>query len=165
MDSIWAIIFGWIPHLTVASYVGLALYGVRMTMKRAIVVGVCISFTDYAFKILVSLLKLPYGMHIFVSVLLLVLALRSFVKVKWSTAIISAMSSYIIIAIVEVLAFLVMFDVLNIKLSIDEVLARWWIQISIVHLESIPIYIFAAVLHVKKFVLFDLSGKNPEVRL
>lgn len=165
MDSIWAVIIGWIPHLTVASYVGLALYGLRMTLKRAIIVGVCISFTGYGFKYLISLLKLPYGLHFPISILLLIMALRIFIKVKWSTAIISAISSYIIIAIVEVLALIVMFDILNLKLSFDEVLAKWWIQVSIVHLESIPIYIFAAVLHVKKFTLFDLSGKNPEVRL
>ena len=165
MDSIWAIIMGWIPHLTVASYVGLALYGLRMTMKRAVVVGVCISFTGYGFKFLISLLNLPYGLHIPVSVLLLVIALRTIIKVKWSTAVISAISSYIVIMIVEVLAFLVMFDVLNLKLSLDEILAKWWIQISIIHLESVPIYILAGILHVKKFKLFDLSNSNPEVRL
>jgi len=165
MDSIWAVIIGWIPHLTVAGYVGLALYGLRMTLKRAIIIGVCISFAGYGFKFLLSLLKLPYGLHFPISILLLIMALRIFVSVKWSTAVVSAISSYIIIAIVEVLSFLVIFDVLNLKISIDEVLAKWWLQVSIVHLESIPIYILAAVLHIKKFVLFDLSGKNPEVRL
>ena len=165
MDSIWAVIIGWIPHLTVASYVGLALYGIRMTFKRAVVVGVSISFAGYGFKFLIYLLKIPYGLHFPVSILLLIWALRIFTKVQWKTAVISTISSYIIIAIVEVLSFLVIFDVLNLKISIDQILAKWWIQVSIVHLESIPIYILAIILHVKKFTLFDLSGKNPEVRL
>ncbi|MFZ3171773.1 MAG: hypothetical protein WA118_07325 [Carboxydocellales bacterium] len=165
MDSIWAVILGWIPHLTASSYVGLALYGFRMSIKRALVVGVFISFVGYGFKFLISLLSPPYGVHIPISVLVLMVALHIFVKIPWRTAVVAAISTYIIIAIVEVLTIMVMYDVLELKLSIDQILSKWWIQVSIVHLESIPIYILAVVLHIKKFAIFDLSGKNPEVRL
>lgn len=165
MDSIWAVIIGWIPQLTVVSYTGLALYGLRMTLSRAVAVSSSISFASYVFKYLISLLNLPYGLHMPVSVVLLIIVLHSFVQVKWSTAVIAAISSYILISIVDVLSIIVMFDVLNLKLTVKEILSNWWIQVSIIHLETIPIYILAVILHFKKFTIFNLSSKNPGVRL
>lgn len=165
MDNIWAVIFGWIPHLSAASYVGLALYGLRMSLRRVLVVGVSISFAGYGFKYLINMLHLPYGLHVPISVLLLVVALRIFVKVKWRTAIIAAISSYIIITIVEVFSLMVMYQVLTTQLTIDEILAKWWLQVTIIHLESIPIYILAGMLHTKRVTLYDLSNRNQAARL
>lgn len=149
------LIFGFIPEWFFASFLGLAIFGIRLKWPKYIKLTLIIAVLSYLSKSVLINFNLS-GFHVFAYLAIIVLAYRYFLSLGWKISLASALAIFILLFTSK---FLMIIDILGSYKVIYSDLARDpWLEVAISNTIDLPIYLIGIFTYVTGFKIADFSG-------
>jgi len=157
MNDFRLMLLSFYPVMSFVAFVGLALLGIRIKAKIAILAGVTAGTLDFLARLALKPLNLPPVFDIPLMVLILVLVLRFFTKEKWAVVTGGSILSYILLYAGDFILLPYAMKILN--MGFDEITKNIWALVFIGHFDALFVYIFTLLTGLFKFKIIDLSHK------
>jgi hypothetical protein len=151
MPELKVLLLFYIEEAAFLAYLGLALIGIRLPFKKVAIIAVLHGLGVYAVRSFYVLMNIPFGTHTIILLCIFIILLKTIGKVRWGTAAIGALLSFIILILSEAFILPPVYD--GLSLSLEKVLSQGWLNI-------IMGYVITLVVAVKKITLVQITDES-----
>lgn len=148
------LIFGFIPEWFFASFLGLAIFGIRLKWSQYIKLTLIISIIGYLSKGVMVKYNLG-GFHIFAYLFILVLAYRYLLSLRWRISLASALTIFILLFSSKFLLYGKILEIYNVEYG--DLAGNPWLEVAISNTLDLPIFLIGIITYLTGFRIADFS--------
>lgn len=156
LEDIRVLFFSHLVQANLVVFTGLALVGVRLSLRQVFAVGIPVAFYVYLERALMLTYQYAMTAHLILGVLGFILAIRLILRLPIVTAVIATVISYLILLASETFFLIPVITYFNIDLKY--MVSNPWLQCALGLLSNIPLLVIGGVAYFARFSLLRLYG-------
>jgi len=134
MVDIRILLFFYFGEALLLAYVGLALFGVRLSWARLFVVGGVYSLCIWGVRSIYTIFEISFGSHTLILTAMLILIIRFIGQVDWGIAVGASLTGMTLILLGSMLTD---FAAQKLNLSLDKIISSVWLNIVFGYMEDV----------------------------